>query len=84
MESDNSTLASIDSRVMVTARRLADLDVPARTDQFPTSLHPNTSRPRHALPDPPLPSPEATNHGVSDTTVAGDSGGESYNRFRTG
>lgn len=84
VESYNSTLSSIDSRVMVTARRLAELEVPARTDQFPTSLEPVTSRPRHARADPPVPSPEVTNHGSSGTNVAEDSGGESYNGFRTG
>lgn len=47
IEAYNATLGSLDSRVMVTARRLADMDVPARTDRRPTDLEQVTSRPRH-------------------------------------
>ena len=47
IEAYNATLGSLDSRVMVTARRLADMDVPARTARRPTDLEQVTSRPRH-------------------------------------
>ncbi|AKK08338.1 DNA recombination protein RmuC [Corynebacterium testudinoris] len=46
VEAYNATLGSLDSRVMVTARRLADMDVPARTDRHPTELEQVTLRPR--------------------------------------
>ena len=51
IEAYNATLGSLDSRVMVTARRLADLDVPARTDRPPLELRPVTDRPRHPRED---------------------------------
>ena len=44
----NSTISSMDSRIMVTARRLAEMEVPARTDQQPPRITPVTSHPRHA------------------------------------
>lgn len=46
IEAYNSTLTSLDSRVMVTARHLADLDVPARTDRHPTRPEQIITRPR--------------------------------------
>ena len=47
VEAYNATLASMDSRVMVTARRLEDMEVPTgRAHAAP--LTPATSRPRHA------------------------------------
>ncbi|MGP6173652.1 DNA recombination protein RmuC [Corynebacterium sp. A21] len=44
----NATLDSLDSRVMVTARRLAELEIPVRSKHHPTPLEPAISRPRHA------------------------------------
>lgn len=44
----NSTLGSFDSRVMVTSRRLAEMDIPARTDKHPPQISPVESSPRHA------------------------------------
>ncbi len=44
----NSTISSMDSRVMVTARRLSEMEVPARTDQQPPRIAPVTGHPRHA------------------------------------
>lgn len=44
----NSTLGSFDSRVMVTSRRLAEMDIPARTDKQPPQIPPVESSPRHA------------------------------------
>lgn len=38
VEAFNSTLSSMDSRVMVTARKLAEMDIPSRTDKQPTNL----------------------------------------------
>lgn len=46
IESYNATVGSLDSRVMVTARRLAELAAPARTDRHPTNLEQVTVRPR--------------------------------------
>lgn len=48
VEAYNATLSSMDSRVMVTARRLADLDIPARTDRLPTRLRSVGEWPRRA------------------------------------
>ena len=60
IEAYNATLGSLDSRVMVTARRLADMDVPARTDRHPTDLEQVTLRPRH-------PAPAVDDHSRQDT-----------------
>ncbi|MDY3127090.1 MAG: DNA recombination protein RmuC [Corynebacterium sp.] len=38
VESFNSTLSSLDTRVMVTSRKLAEMDIPARTDKTSPSL----------------------------------------------
>lgn len=50
VEAFNATLGSMDSRVMVTARRLKDLDVPAHSAAPPTTLNPVPSRTRTAVP----------------------------------
>ena len=48
VEAFNSTLSSMDSRVMVTARRLSEMDIPTRTDKRPTNLSPVTAAPAKA------------------------------------
>lgn len=50
VEAFNSTLGSMDSRVMVTARRLKDLDVPAHSASSPAVLNPVSTRTRTAIP----------------------------------
>ncbi|WP_018297464.1 DNA recombination protein RmuC [Corynebacterium lubricantis] len=45
-EAFNATLGSMDSRVMVTARKLAELDIPTRTSKKPTQLESATLTPR--------------------------------------
>lgn len=50
VEAFNATLGSMDSRVMVTARRLKDLDVPAHSASPPTVLNPVPTRTRTAIP----------------------------------
>ena len=50
VEAFNSTLSSMDSRVMVTARRLSEMDIPNRTDKRPTTLSPATASPAKATP----------------------------------
>ena len=50
VEAFNATLGSMDSRVMVTARRLKDLNVPAHTSTAPATLNPVSTRTRTALP----------------------------------
>lgn len=50
VEAFNSTLSSMDSRVMVTARRLSEMDIPTRTDKRPTTLSPATASPAKAAP----------------------------------
>lgn len=52
VEAFNATLGSMDSRVMVTARRLKDLDVPAHSSAAPTTLNPVSTRTRTAVPGP--------------------------------
>lgn len=47
VEAYNSTLGSLDSRVGVTARKLAEMGVPARSDRGPTEPR-FVNRPRHA------------------------------------
>lgn len=49
VEAFNATLGSMDSRVMVTARRLKDLDVPAHSAATPVALNPVSSRARTAV-----------------------------------
>lgn len=49
VEAFNATLGSMDSRVMVTARRLKDLDVPAHSAAAPVTLNPVSSRARTAI-----------------------------------
>lgn len=49
VEAFNATLGSMDSRVMVTARRLKDLDVPAHSAATPVALNPVSSRTRTAV-----------------------------------
>ncbi|MCZ9308899.1 DNA recombination protein RmuC [Corynebacterium uberis] len=44
----NATLGSMNARVMVTARKLADMEVSARTDEPPTTLHPVANTPRQS------------------------------------
>lgn len=44
----NATLGSVDSRVMVTARKLSEMDIPARTDRLPTELERVDTWPRYA------------------------------------
>ena len=44
----NATLGSVDSRVMVTARKLGEMDIPARTDRLPTELERVDTWPRYA------------------------------------
>ncbi|WIM68520.1 DNA recombination protein RmuC [Corynebacterium breve] len=51
VEAFNSTLGSMDSRVMVTARKLADLDVPVRSGDKPVELSTVNSAPRKAVND---------------------------------
>lgn len=51
VDSFNATLSSVDSRVMVTARRLSEMNVPGTTDRGPTNLDPVTNHPRHAQPE---------------------------------
>jgi len=46
IEAYNATLGSLDSRVMVTARRLADLDMPTRSDRRANEPEQVTVRPR--------------------------------------
>lgn len=46
VEAYNATLASMDSRVMVTARKLEDADVPSRRQEAP-ALKPASARARH-------------------------------------
>ncbi|QCB28136.1 DNA recombination protein RmuC [Corynebacterium endometrii] len=46
VEAYNQTIASLDSRVMVTARRLAEMDIPGRADRHPTVLKPVEDWPR--------------------------------------
>lgn len=48
VDSFNATLNSMDSRVMVTARRLNELDMSARTDRLPTELRHVDAWPRFA------------------------------------
>lgn len=48
VEAYNASLASLDSRVSVTARRLKDLDVPARVDRLPVEPRRVGSWPRRA------------------------------------
>ena len=48
VEAFNSTLSSMDSRVMVTARRLSEMDIPNRTDKRPTDLSPVNAQPAKA------------------------------------
>ena len=60
IEAYNATLGSLDSRVMVTARRLSEMDVPARTDRHPIDLEQITVRPR-------TPSPSVDDHPREDT-----------------
>lgn len=50
VEAFNQTLSSMDSRVMVTARKLKELDIPIRENDSPTELKlvSNSSRLRHA------------------------------------
>ena len=50
VEAFNATLGSMDSRVMVTARRLKDLDVPGHSATAPITLNPVSSRTRSAVP----------------------------------
>lgn len=50
VEAFNSTLGSMDSRVMVTARRLKDLDVPAHSASSPAVLNTVSTRTRTAIP----------------------------------
>lgn len=50
VEAFNATLGSMDSRVMVTARRLKDLDVPAHSAAQPTVLNSISTRTRTAIP----------------------------------
>lgn len=47
-EAFNATLGSMDSRVMVTARKLAELDVPIRSSRTPIELEQATLTPRKA------------------------------------
>lgn len=47
VEAFNSSLGSLDLRVGVTARRLYELEIPARTDKKPVSPHPIEAEPRH-------------------------------------
>lgn len=66
VEAFNATLASLDSRVMVTARKLSAMEIPARTDQPPVDLHSVMHRPRHLTPSAPTETddttiPQATN-----------------------
>lgn len=49
VEAFNATLGSMDSRVMVAARRLKDLDVPAHSAATPVALNPVSSRARTAV-----------------------------------
>lgn len=49
VEAYNSTLSCMDSRVMVSARRLNDLDIPARTDKLPTHLQSVDTWPKRAV-----------------------------------
>lgn len=49
----NATLASVDSRVLVTARKLHDLDVPGRSDGPPTPIDSVTAVPRTHVPEEP-------------------------------
>ncbi|WKD59541.1 DNA recombination protein RmuC [Corynebacterium caspium] len=42
----NATVGSVNSRVLVTARKLADLDIPTRTDKPPQEIHTIANRPR--------------------------------------
>ncbi len=46
VEAYNSSLGSLDSRVGVTARRLYELEVPARTDRRPVEPQPVQAEPR--------------------------------------
>lgn len=46
----NSTLASVDSRLAVTARKLSDMGVPARSDRQPTEPRAATETTRHVGP----------------------------------
>lgn len=48
VEAFNSTLGSMDSRVLVTARRLKDLDLPAQSTSTPVNLKPVSARARYA------------------------------------
>lgn len=50
VEAYNSTLASMDSRVMVTARKLEEANVPVRREQAP-ELNPVSTRARHMAED---------------------------------
>ena len=47
VEAFNSSLGSLDLRVGVTARRLYELEIPARTDKKPISPRPIEAEPRH-------------------------------------
>ncbi|MHA2788567.1 DNA recombination protein RmuC [Corynebacterium sp. S7] len=49
-EAFNATLGSMDSRVMVTARKLAELDIPTRSSKRPTRLESVTATPRQVPP----------------------------------
>ena len=51
VEAYNASLASLDSRVGVTARRLTELDIPARVDRTPVEPRNVESWPRRALND---------------------------------
>ncbi len=50
VEAFNATLGSMDSRVMVTARRLKDLDVPGHSASAPSVLNPVSTRTRTVVP----------------------------------
>ncbi|MGP5506641.1 DNA recombination protein RmuC [Corynebacterium flavescens] len=50
VEAYNATLSSLDSRVAVTARKLNELEIPARSDRLPPQPYPVETWPRHSHP----------------------------------